>query len=189
LGRASTSPGRFSEGPNRKGRSAASCPSVIGQTCGLGPSVQILVRPQVLYVLFAERPVTMMEGKSEQRRNDCDAVTAGSLLTISTSDWRLFYAYQTWDRSAVITEREVASIRNLPLPHAQRSITRGSTRFCCQHCSLCSVQNGFSFPWLTVLKRSAEIPSCTRALFTESALAIAAFTEPRAEASFVPPRP
>jgi|SRR5580693_4488510 len=41
LGRASTSPGRFSEGPNRKGRSAASCPSVIGQSCGLGQSVLI----------------------------------------------------------------------------------------------------------------------------------------------------
>jgi hypothetical protein len=149
LGRASTSPGRFSEGPNRKGRSAASCPSVIGQSCGLGRSVLILVRPQVLYVLFAERPVTMMEGKSEQRRNDCDAVTAGSLLTISTSDWRLFYAYQTWDRSAVITERKIASIRHLPLPHAQRSITNWSTRFCYQHCSLSSVQNGFSLSIFT----------------------------------------
>src|ERR1044072_1803331 len=44
--------------------------------------------------------------------------------------------------------------------------TNRHPRVCCQHCSLDSVQNGFSLPRLSVWIRSAVIPACVSAAFT-----------------------
>jgi hypothetical protein len=45
---------------------------------------------------------------------------------------------------------------------AQFDFTKWPRRFCCQQVSLLSVQNGFSLPKLTVLSRSAAMPSDER---------------------------
>src|SRR5579863_2595782 len=65
-------------------------------------------------------------------------------------------------------ERRLGS-RPPSVNQTQRANTKWSTRFCCQHCSLSWLQNGFSLPRLTVVMRSAEIPCCTSACLADSA--------------------